>query len=133
MILYVPNRVGALFHGFYHDPENIFFVSIIQVYKVKTASLARVHDEAKSFNLFLVKSHLLWLPFQNKKVLHDMKNRRYFFFEFSSRCKGAYETPRGEKITHGDPTETEMSNLCAASFEGFWTRFVMDRCRANTF
>ena len=68
MILYVPNRVGVLFHGFYHDLENIFFCfNYSCVCKVKTASLARVHDEAKSFNLFLVKSHLLWLPFQIKK------------------------------------------------------------------
>ena len=67
MILYVPNRVGVLFHGFYHDPENFFCFNYSCVCKVKTASLARVHDEAKSFNLFLVKSHLLWLPFQIKK------------------------------------------------------------------
>ena len=100
---------------------------------MKTASLARVHDEAKSFNLFLVKSHLLWLPFQIKKSCMIWKIDGISFLNFLPRYKGAYEAPRGEKITHGDPTETEMSNLCAASFEGFWTRFVMDRCRANTF
>ena len=49
----------------------------------------------------------------NKKVLHDEKIDG-ISVKFSPRCVKVVEAPRGEKITHGDPTEseTEMSNLC---------------------
>ena len=133
MILYVPNRVGVLFHGFYHDPENFFLFQLFMCVQSEDCKPCTCAWRSQKFQFVPCQVSLAMVAISNKKVLHDMKNRRYFFFEFSPRCRGAYEAPRGEKITHGDPTETEMSNLCAASFEGFWTRFVMDRCRANTF
>ena len=132
MILYVPNRVGVLFHGFYHDPENIFFCfNYSCVCKVKTASLARVHDEAKSFNLFLVKSHLLWLPFQIKKSCMIWKIDGISFLNSRPDVE-VHTKPREVKRSLKETLRRPRCRICVcASFEGFWTRFVMDRCREH--
>ena len=98
---------------------------------MKTASLARVHDDAKSFNLFLVKSHLLWLPFQIKKSYMIWKIDGISFLNSRPDVKVGMK-PREVKRSLRETLRRPRCRICVcASFEGFWTRFVMDRCREH--
>ena len=131
MILCAAPRGGAFSRLLPWSGECIFCFNYSRLCKVKTASLARVHDEAKSFNLFLVKSHLLWLPFQIKKSCMIWKIDGISFL--NSRPDVEVSTkPREVKRSLTETLRRPRCRICVcASFEGFWTRFVMDRCREH--
>ena len=114
---------GCFFTAFTMIRSIFFLFQLFKTVQSEDCKPCTCAWRSQKFQFVPCQVSLAMVAISNKKVLHDMKNRRYFFFEFSPRCRGAYEAPRGEKITQGDPTETEMSNLCVCLLWRFLDTF----------